>query len=62
MHVHSMRNGDIHQIFCFQEWGAWNQNQQVMNIDLLEILCQEVERDDAEESNLWIHEPEGFRN
>jgi hypothetical protein len=33
-----------------------------MNIDLLEILCQEVERDDAEESNLWIHEPEGFRN
>ncbi len=62
MHVHNMRNVDIHQIFYFEEWSAWNQNQQVMNIDLLEILCQEVERDDAEESNLWIHESEGFRN
>ncbi len=26
MHVHNMRNGDIHQIFSFEEWGAWNQN------------------------------------
>jgi hypothetical protein len=33
-----------------------------MNIDLLEILCQEVERDDGEESNLWIRESEEFRN
>jgi hypothetical protein len=26
MHVHNMRNVDIHQIFYFEEWSAWNQN------------------------------------